>query len=131
MSKIDSITVPQCKCSLSEGKITFKSVITCDEDSYPDSVRYYFISPEDETEIIFYQEEPALKRKGALNASYNINVIGSQNEATILSLVRKYGERAYTIVVKPLLAGDADWDGTKAITTQKIQFTDEIGRAHV
>ncbi|MBD8129265.1 hypothetical protein [Pantoea agglomerans] len=124
MSKIDSITVPQCKCSLSEGKISFDSVITCDKNSYPDSVDYYFISPADGAEIIFYQMEPSLKKNGKVIASYSIQVSGDQNTANILSLVKKYGMRTYTITVKPTIAGDDEWDGTKTITTQNIQFTD-------
>lgn len=126
MSKIDSITVPQCDISLSDGRVSFFSVITCDADSFPDLVDYYFISPADDTEIIFYSMVPQLTESDKLYDSYSINVVGNKNTDEILSLVRKYGMRVYTIVVKPKITEDSEWDGTKIITTQSVQFSDVV-----
>ncbi|WP_434747277.1 hypothetical protein [Pantoea sp. Lu_F5_004] len=126
MSKIESITVPQCECSLSQGEITFNSVISCDKDSFPDRIDYFLVSPEDSGEIIFYSMFPAFSISEENNEIYNISVVGDQNTDVLLLLVKKYGMRSYTIIVKPTINGDKEWDGTKTITTQNIQFSDVI-----
>jgi len=75
-------------------------------------------------EILFYRMLPELSECDRFNETYNIDVIGEKNAVNILSLVKKYGMRTYTIVVKPIITGDSEWDGTKIITTQNVQFTD-------
>ncbi|MFK3844010.1 MULTISPECIES: hypothetical protein [Serratia] len=113
---IRSISVPQCECYFNDGKLKFESIIDYDvpEDIDTTSIYYYIESPEDDSQILFFEYVPRLRATGELS------VTGNKNTEIINFLVKKYGNAVYNIIVKVARPQEEE----KTVTEQDIQFKD-------
>ncbi|CAI1247740.1 Uncharacterised protein [Serratia quinivorans] len=119
---IHSVSVPKCGSLFNDGAITFTSEINYDSPGDVDYTifSYYFVSPMDGSEILFYSYVPLR------TITTDLPVVGNINTDVIAGLVRYYGMSAYTIIAKITIQDDPELNGEYLITEQEIQFQDVI-----
>lgn len=122
---LNSIILEPCKQEYADGTL----VLTAEIDYFFDGsealdmdINAYIINPVDGAELLvgnsnIVNPPPVTKDRTKIT----VTITADQNIDLLRNIINEYGNRTYTLVIKPTLP-NSTWDGSKTISTAEVQL---------
>ncbi|WP_445611927.1 hypothetical protein ACUN4K_05050 [Hafnia alvei] len=122
---LNSVILKPCKQEYADGTL----VLTAEIDYFFDGsealdmdINAYIINPVDGAELLvgnsnIVNPPPVTKDRTKIT----VTIAADQNIDLLRNIINEYGNRTYTLVIKPTLP-NSTWDGSKTISTAEVQL---------